>query len=146
MYCAISDIFVQKFYLEGRTKAAFPFHESPSYPVVTTEAEYSMVRSTKADVLVALVCHHLSTNLLTPVSFDHHPSFPCVADASDHPILNQPWVPGSDASAPPRLLWTPLAADEGPRMPRLEEGSRKILIYHEFAMMAPLILSVGDNH
>ncbi|KAF8431211.1 hypothetical protein L210DRAFT_934667 [Boletus edulis BED1] len=89
-----------KFYLEGRTKAAFPFHESPSYPVVATRVEYSIL--------------------------------PCIVNADDNSNLNCPSVP----------LWTPLEADESIRMPLLEKGSRKILIYHEFAMMAPLILSI----
>jgi hypothetical protein len=145
LYHAASDILVQKFYLEGRTKAAFPFHESPTYTVVSTRAEYSTVRSTKADMLVALVCHHLSTNSLAPVSFDHHPMLPCIVNASDHPILNRPWVPGPGADAPPCPLWTPLETGEGTQMPQLKTGSRKILIYHEFAMMAPLILSVSGN-
>ncbi|KAG9308933.1 P-loop containing nucleoside triphosphate hydrolase protein [Chiua virens] len=131
-----------KFYLEGRTKAAFPFHESPSYPVVTTRAQYSAVRSTKADMLVAVVLHHLSTNFLTPVSFERHPTLPSVTDSRDCPILNQPWVAASDPNAPPRPLWTPLETDEGQEMPQLKNGSRKVLVYHEFAMMAPLILSI----
>jgi len=144
LYHAVSDTPAQKFYLEGRTKAAFPFHESPTYTVISTRAEYSAVRSTKADMLVALVCHHLSTNSLTPVSFDHHPKLPCIVDTGEHPILNRPWVPtpGVDAPCP---LWTPLDTDEGTQVPQLKTGSRKILIYHEFAMMAPLILSVSGN-
>ncbi|KAH0834614.1 P-loop containing nucleoside triphosphate hydrolase protein [Lanmaoa asiatica] len=142
LHRAASEILVQKFYLEGRTKAAFPFHESPVYPVVSTRAEYSAVRSTKADMLVALVCHHLSTDSLAPASFDHHPDLPCVVDASEQPILNQPWVPSPGVGEPPRPLWTPVEPDGGVQMPQLKAGSRKILIYHEFAMMAPLILSI----
>ncbi|KAH0826063.1 hypothetical protein J3R83DRAFT_5787 [Lanmaoa asiatica] len=142
LHRAASEILVQKFYLEGRTKAAFPFHESPVYPVVSTRAEYSAVRSTKADMLVALVCHHLSTDSLAPASFDHHPDLPCVIDASEQPILNQPWVPSPGVGEPPRPLWTPIEPDGGVQMPQLKAGSRKILIYHEFAMMAPLILSI----
>lgn len=143
MYPAAADILNQKFYLEGRTKAAFPFHESPTYRVVSTLAEYLPVRSTKADMLVALVCHHLSTNSLMPVSFDHHPELPCIIDASDHPILNRPWAPSPVTCGPPCPLWTPLEIDAGTQMPQLNKGSRKILVYHEFAMMAPLILSVS---
>lgn len=80
-----------------------------------------------------------------PVSFDHHPTLPCIIDGGDHPILNRPWVPSPGASAVPCPLWTPLEIDGGPQMPQLNAGSRKILIYHEFAMMAPLILSVSEN-
>ncbi|KAG9318996.1 P-loop containing nucleoside triphosphate hydrolase protein [Chiua virens] len=145
LHHAAPDILPQKFYLEGRTKAAFPFHESPTYPVVSSLAGYSEVRSTKADMLVALVCHHLSTNSLTAVSFDQHPNSPCIADGSDKPILNRPWVPNPGADASPCLLWTPLEPDEGIQMSHSRSGSRKILIYHEFAMMAPLILSVSEN-
>ena len=144
--CIAFDILVQKFYLEGRTKAAFPFHESPSYPIVTTHAEYSAVRSTKADMLIALIRSHLSTDSLTPVSFDHRPEHPYIIGANEFPILNRPWIPGPGANVSPHLLWTPLERDESVQMPSLDEGSRKILIYHEFAMMAPLILSVSGIH
>lgn len=96
-------------------------------------------------MLVALVCHHMSTNLLTPVSFDQHPKLPHTVDASDSPVLNRPWVPSPDADAPPHLLWTPLETDESIQMPQLQNGFRKMLIYHEFAMMAPLILSVSGK-
>lgn len=96
-------------------------------------------------MLVALVLYHLSTDSLVPVSFDHHPKLPSIADGSDQPILNRPWVPAPGADATPCPLWTPLVLDEGTQMPSLSAGSRKILIYHEFAMMAPLILSVSGN-
>ena len=97
-------------------------------------------------MLVALVCHHMSTNSLTPVSFDHHPELPYFVDSSDYPILNRPWVRSPDANASPHLLWTPLETGEDIQMPQLEKGSRKLLIYHEFAMMAPLMLSASGNH
>ena len=146
-FCTVHffDFLDQKFYLEGRTKAAFPFHESLSYPVVNMHVEYSAVRSTKADMLVALVCHHLSMDLLMPVLFDEHPKLPCVINADSHVILNRPWIPGTNENVSPYLLWTPLETGENVQIPKSEKGSQKILIYHKFSMMAPLILLVSGT-
>ena len=96
-------------------------------------------------MLVVLVCHHLSMNSLELVSFDCHPKRSSTAGGSDQSILNHPWVPSPGTDVLPCPLWTLLEPDEGTQMPQFEMGSRKILIYHEFAMMTPLIISVSRN-
>ncbi|KAG2355243.1 hypothetical protein BDR07DRAFT_1493392 [Suillus spraguei] len=64
MAAALDDMpnFNTKFYLDGRTKVVFPHHQSPTYPVVKSLAEWDMVRSTKVDMLIKLLAWHLQSD------------------------------------------------------------------------------------
>lgn len=116
---------IQKFYLEGRTKVAFPNHTTPIYPVVATLEEWNGVRSSKVDLLVKLLHHHLLD--------DKHQQVDWVdVDGLSVPMWRD--AGGCPMEGGPREVDTSL----------MTLGTRKILIYHEFPMMAPLLVSVSD--
>ncbi|KAG2122464.1 P-loop containing nucleoside triphosphate hydrolase protein [Suillus bovinus] len=57
-----SASFNTKFYLDGRTKVAFPHHTSPTYPAVKSLAEWQTVKSSKVDTLVNVLGWHLEND------------------------------------------------------------------------------------
>ncbi|KIJ57836.1 hypothetical protein HYDPIDRAFT_34751, partial [Hydnomerulius pinastri MD-312] len=115
--------FNKKFYLEGRTKVAFPWYSSPIYPVVENMQEYRDHPSPKMDMLISILYHHLSTDDVDPVHF--HKDLRCTKDR---------------ATGQCHALWR-TESDRSPR-PLTEIGTTKILVYHQFPMMVPLITSI----
>jgi hypothetical protein len=108
--------------LEGRTKVAFPHHISPTYPAVSTDEEWRKVSSSKVELLVKLVQHHLLD--------DSHQK----VDWMDVDGLSVPiWKDGSGCPVDAQDVDDSLMA----------KGTRKILVYHEFTMMTALLVSVG---
>ncbi|KAG1718438.1 P-loop containing nucleoside triphosphate hydrolase protein, partial [Suillus lakei] len=126
-----TDTRTQKFYLDGRTKVVFPHHQSPTYPVVKSLDEWDTLRSTKVDTLIKLLAWHL--------------------ESDDHATFNIEEDTAKDEIPPPsnQLADTPPARPNAEyiAMPDLmTRGTRKILVYIEFPMMAPLLLSLLKLH
>ncbi|KAG0693276.1 hypothetical protein DFH29DRAFT_1007449 [Suillus ampliporus] len=115
-----SASFNSKFYLEGRTKVAFPWHESPLYEPVESLDQWGQCRSTKVDQLITLTTWHL-------ISDDHQVYKDLDKDDRDQ------------TDQDPKELLNEINADH-PNL--MTMGTRKVLIYMEFPMMAPLIVSV----
>ncbi|KAJ8581744.1 hypothetical protein M405DRAFT_846837 [Rhizopogon salebrosus TDB-379] len=119
--------FNTKFYLDGRTKVAFPFHTSPKYPPITTHAEWDHVRSSKVDGLIELLLWHLRS--------DDHGVFQDldkeVKSDAEHEMEDDPGVDHADHEDTSAIMTL---------------GTRKILVYMEFPMMAPLLVSILKLH
>ncbi|KAG2357496.1 P-loop containing nucleoside triphosphate hydrolase protein, partial [Suillus spraguei] len=119
------------FYLDGRTKVAFPHHQSPTYPVMKSLAEWDTLRSTKVDTLIMLLAWHLES--------DEHVTFDI-----DEETTKGAGPPPSNQLADP-LPATPNAKYIA-MLDLMMMGTRKILVYIEFPMMAPLLLSLLKLH
>ncbi|KAG0693135.1 P-loop containing nucleoside triphosphate hydrolase protein, partial [Suillus ampliporus] len=138
--CALTS--PQKFYLSGRTKVAFPHHTSPTYPGVRSMIEWVPVKSSKVEMLVTLIGWQLESD-------DHH-IFPVEDDDASTEAPESAIVPSApapvDPEAPPLETPTPISQNPNARYVEMTDlmskGTRKILVYIEFPMMAPLLVSV----
>ncbi|KAG1784565.1 P-loop containing nucleoside triphosphate hydrolase protein [Suillus plorans] len=143
-----SERFNRKFYLVARTKAAFPRHTSPIYPIVKTLEEWSNVRSTKVDVLVTLLTWHLES--------DEHPVHEFNVDSNfTEGAADQAHVKNAGAEPSQRDSEDDVKNEgqdlcpntRNQKFPHLMSmGKRKILVYTEFPMMVPLLSSVLKLH
>ncbi|KIJ64987.1 hypothetical protein HYDPIDRAFT_28327 [Hydnomerulius pinastri MD-312] len=118
--------FNKKFYLEGRTKVAFPWYTSPEYPPVKSMAEYASKPSPKMDMLVGILYHHLSSDEAAEIAFDREGNMgiKCSETGQDLKLWHTDGVKSPWQATP--------------------EGEVKILVYHEFPMMANLMLSASE--
>lgn len=107
---------MQKFYLQGRTKVSFPHHTSPNYESLKTLDEWTKVKSTKVEALISLLTWHLTSD-------DHQQ----IKAGEESAFLANSSSCGAE-KAPDDLMTM---------------GARKILVYMEFPMMAPLLVSVS---
>ena len=103
---------------------AFPRHKSPTYPAVSTLEEWAAVKSSKVELLIKLLHHHLLHD--------------------EHQQVD--WMDVDSLSVP---MWRDVGGcpvDGGRHhvdASLMTSGTRKILVYHEFPMMAPLLVSVS---
>jgi hypothetical protein len=124
-------IISQSFYMEARTKVPLPFHNSPNYPPVADWDEYNEVRSTKVDYLMTLLRWHL-------ISDDNgvYKDLDKELTEEEQKKLDDEY----DKDTDPDFIGDYAIDKELPEL--MSMGTKKILVYTEFTMMAPLLLSV----
>ncbi|KAG1748546.1 hypothetical protein EDB19DRAFT_1825600 [Suillus lakei] len=123
----------------------FPHHTSPTYPAVKSLTDWDKVRSSKVDTLVTLLAWELES--------DNHYIFHVKDDDTNTEAGESAKVPSpppapKEKDASPELQETPKPNILKPNVRYAEmtdlmtRGTRKILVYIEFPMMAPLLVSV----
>ncbi|KAG2063203.1 hypothetical protein BDR04DRAFT_1164116, partial [Suillus decipiens] len=129
------NLFNTTFYLESRTKVAFPFHNSPHYPPVNTFEEYDKVRSTKVDYLMTILRWHL-------ISDDHgvYRDLDKQVTEEEQQIQEDEY----DEATDPDIVGEYAISRPVPDL--MHRGKRKILVFMEFPMMAPLLVSILKMH
>ncbi|KAG2136443.1 hypothetical protein DEU56DRAFT_756348 [Suillus clintonianus] len=130
-----SNAFNSKFYLESRTKVAFPWHDSPVYPAIRTLQEYHDKRSTKVDILMTILRWHLISDE-NGVYRDLDKELTEV----DQEALDNAY----DKETDPDVIGPHSIDKELPGL--MTMGKRKILVFTEFPMMAPLLISILRKH
>ncbi|KAG1849023.1 hypothetical protein F4604DRAFT_1935109 [Suillus subluteus] len=146
--------FNTKFYLDGRTKVAFPRHTSPIYPTVKSLEEWDMVRSTRVDTLVTLLAWNLESDNQTTFNIeDGNTNTVQGADLQTAVNVEEPTASAPDANLMdqsdgyvPQQSNKTIAGKVNARYVEMLDlmtmGTRKILVYMEFPMMGPLLVSV----
>lgn len=109
----------------------FPHHQSPTYPVVKSLAEWDTLRSTKVDTLIKLLAWHLESDDHDTFNIDEETPKDDIPPPSNQLVDTPPARPNAEYIAMPDLM---------------TRGTRKILVYIEFPMMAPLLLSLLKLH
>ena len=104
---------------------AFPFHDSPTYPTIKSMEQWEKVKSSKVEMLIHLLQHHLSNDEHQAVDWTE-------VDGAKVPMWRN--HDGNPMDLDIRQFDTDL----------MSKGKRKILVYMEFPMMAPLLQSVWD--
>ncbi|KAG1905166.1 P-loop containing nucleoside triphosphate hydrolase protein [Suillus fuscotomentosus] len=129
------DSMGQSFYMEARTKVPLPFHNSPNYPPVADWDEYNEVRSTKVDYLMTLLRWHL-------ISDDNgvYKDLDKELTEEEQKKLDDEY----DKDTDPDFIGDYAIDKELPEL--MSMGTKKILVYTEFTMMAPLLLSILKMH
>ncbi|KAH7918095.1 hypothetical protein BV22DRAFT_1051967 [Leucogyrophana mollusca] len=134
-----------KFYLPYRLKVAWPFGSSNDYPVFKSMEEWrNSDKGTKLQQLVLILQHHIWDHHLGPLQFNTYGGIRLIGNEAT-PTTSPVSSPSSSPKQAPLRVGTPPPTF---RVEYLEPPppGRKILVYHEFPMMADLILSVFNLH
>ncbi|KAH7916920.1 hypothetical protein BV22DRAFT_1052820, partial [Leucogyrophana mollusca] len=135
-----------KFYLPYRLKVAYPYGSSHDYPVFKSLDEWLSPekKGSKLQQLVTIVRHHIWDHDIGPLQFNTHGGIRQVGHDATPPTSPVGSPSSSPKQAPVRVgTPPPTLRAEYPEPP---PPGRKILVYHEFPMMADLILSVFTVH
>ncbi|KAG2136436.1 hypothetical protein DEU56DRAFT_756342 [Suillus clintonianus] len=124
------NVFNSTFYLESRTKVAFPYHDSPIYPAVRTLDQYYEKRSTKVETLMTILRWHLSSDA-NGVYRDLDKKL----TDEEQQQLDEEYDPATDLDVVGHHALDTHLPD------LMKMGKRKILVFMEFPMMAPLLIS-----
>lgn len=111
---------------------AFPYHSSPTYPAVPDLEEYDKVRSIKVDKLMTILRWHLYSD-------DHgvYKDLDKELSQEEQESVENEW----DMDTDPDYVGPHALEQDLPEL--MTMGKRKILVFTEFAMMAPLLKSVS---